>query len=101
MMFTWLIYLISIFFLFMIFMNFIIAVISDSYNSVYKYKDEFDYLQRVMMIYEREAHFGQETLTDKEYFPDVLIVRRKKENESSTKNDWQSWITTIKNHIKS
>ena len=32
MMFTWLIYVISVFFLFMIFMNFIIAVIGDSYN---------------------------------------------------------------------
>jgi hypothetical protein len=99
MMFTWFIYMVSIFFLYMIFMNFIIAVIGDSYGAVYKYKDEWDYLQRIMMIYEREAHFGQETFADKNYFPDILVVRRKKENESSN-SSWQSWMTRMKDHIK-
>ena len=73
--------------MFMIFMNFIIAVIGDSYNSVYPYRDEYDYLQRVTMINERENHFGPEQLANKIYFPDVLIIRKKKENESQN-NSW-------------
>lgn len=59
MIFTWVVFCFTVFMMFMIFMNFIIAVIGDTYQSVYKYKDEFDYKQRVTMICEREAHFGE------------------------------------------
>lgn len=73
----------------MIFMNFIIAVISDSYNTVIENKDSHDYLQRIVMIYEREVHFNQKQLEDKKYFPEILIVRKKKDNNTAINhNNW-------------
>ena len=78
MQFTWLVWLLSVFFLFMIFMNFIIAVIGESYSKVNQYATAHDYRQRVIMIYEKEIHFGQEDFDNEEYFPNILIVRKKK-----------------------
>ena len=39
------------------------------------------------MNYERETHFGPEQLASKVYFPDVLIIRKKKDNEGQN-NSW-------------
>lgn len=100
MMFTWIVYVISVFFLFMIFMNFIIAVIGDSYTSVVENKDAHDYQQRIVMIYEREVHFSPRKFQeDKKCFPAILIVRKRKETEQ-VKNNWQSYIVILKNFIK-
>jgi hypothetical protein len=66
--------------LFMVFMNFIIAVISDSYNDVTKYKVAYDYQERVSMIHEREIFFGEGDFTNERLFPKLLIVRKKKED---------------------
>ena len=55
---TFFIFVICIFFMFMIFMNFIIAVIGESYSKVIMNKDAFDYQQRAVMIFEREALFS-------------------------------------------
>jgi hypothetical protein len=76
--FTFFIYVVCVFFLFMIFMNFIIAVIGESYSKVNQYATAHDYRQRVIMIYEKEIHFGQEDFDNEEYFPNILIVRKKK-----------------------
>ena len=76
--FTWFVWLLSIFFLFMIFMNFIIAVISETFSNVLEFKIAHDYLQRAIMIYELEAHFGAKAIDDIKYFPRILIVRTKK-----------------------
>ena len=69
--FTWLIYSISQVVLFMIFMNFIIAVITDSFIIINKEKISYDYLSRVKMIFEREAHFTEEDFSNNIYFPDL------------------------------
>ena len=82
MIFTWMIFIISIFFLFMIFMNFIIAVIGESYNSINANKIAHDYKQRVGMIYEREIHFSTKQFEDEVNFPSIIIVRKKKDNDT-------------------
>jgi hypothetical protein len=64
--------------LFMVFMNFIIAVISDSYSEVTRYKVAYDYKERVSMIHEREIFFGESDLADQRLFPEILVVRKKK-----------------------
>jgi hypothetical protein len=79
--FRWILYLISIFYLFMIFMNFIIAVISDSYSSITENKDSHDSQQRVEMIFERELHFSAHQFEDKRNFPDVIIIRKMKDQD--------------------
>jgi hypothetical protein len=79
-MFTWVIWGISIVFLFMIFMNFIIAVIGDTYDRVIQYKEAHDYQQRLMMLYEREVQFSLNDFDNETYFPPVLIARKLKEN---------------------
>ena len=88
--FTWFLFIVSVFYLFMIFMNFIIAVIGDSYNHVIENKDSHDYQQRIVMIYEREVHFNQKQFEDKKNFPDILIVRKKKDNDGMAlkNNNW-------------
>ena len=97
--FTWFLWVISIFILFMIFMNFIIAVISDAFATVLEFKIAHDYLQRVIMIYELETHFSMASLENDKYFPNILIIRRKKQN-TAMKNNWQNWVQTIKAFIK-
>lgn len=76
-------------------MNFIIAVIGDSYNAVIEFKEAHDYQQRIMMIYEREASFSDKDFDNQIYFPNVLIVRKKKENKES-KNNFQNVINNVK-----
>ena len=76
--FTYILWGFSLFFTSMIFMNFIIAVIGESYSKVNQYATAHDYRQRVIMIYEKEIHFGQEDFDNEEYFPNILIVRKKK-----------------------
>lgn len=76
--FTFFIYMVSAFMLFMIFMNFIIAVIGESYSKVNQYATAHDYRQRVILIYEKEIHFGQKDFNNEEFFPNILIVRKKK-----------------------
>ena len=100
MLFTWLVFTVSVFFLFMVFMNFIIAVIGDSFNRVSEYKNAHDYQQRMAMVYEREALFSPRQFEeDKKCFPPILIIRQKKEAEK-LKNNWQSYIMILKNFIK-
>ena len=76
--FTFLIFILGQFFLFMIFMNFIIAVINESYNKINDKKLSYDYLQKVKMIYEKEAHFREKDLANNIYFPAILVVRKRK-----------------------
>ena len=57
--FTFCIFMLGQFFLFMIFMNFIIAVINESYGKIIVRKENYDYLERAKMIFEREAHFKE------------------------------------------
>jgi len=59
-------------------MNFIIAVISDSYNQVRDFATAHDYKQRLIMIYEREILFRKNDFLNENYFPNILIVRKKK-----------------------
>lgn len=97
--FTFFIYCVSAFMLFMIFMNFIIAVIGESYSKVNQYATAHDYRQRVILIYEKEIHFGQKDFNNEEFFPNILIVRKKKQNNQYV-NNWQSYIKVIKNFVK-
>jgi len=67
-------------------MNLIIAVISDTFTNVLKYKVAHDYMQRVIMIYELEIHFSSDKLENEKYFPQILIVRNKKGSHASNSN---------------
>ena len=42
------------------------------------------------MIYEREVHFNQKQFEDKRNFPDILIVRKKKDSDGGLlkNNNW-------------
>ena len=70
--------MVSLFSLFMILMNFIIAVISNSYEKVTQYAVAHDYRQKVTLIYEREIHFSPNDLENEVYFPNILVVRKKR-----------------------
>jgi hypothetical protein len=60
-------------------MNFIIAVINESYGKIIIRKVNYDYLQRIKMIFEREAHFIEKDFNNNIYFPKILVVRKKKQ----------------------
>jgi len=60
------------------FMNFIITMIGESYGKVKDYANALDYRERILMIYEIEIHFNNEDLNNPKYFPNILIVRKKK-----------------------
>mmetsp|Transcript_14472 Transcript_14472/g.22440 ORF Transcript_14472/g.22440 Transcript_14472/m.22440 type:complete len:231 (+) Transcript_14472:6150-6842(+) len=99
--FTFGIYLLQVFTLFMILMNFIIAVISDSYAQVTAYSEGHNYKQRVSLIHEREVQFQPNELLNEELFPNILIVRQKKKNDSlEDQTDFQSQIKSVKLHMK-
>ena len=57
--FTFFIFVIQTLITFMVFINFMIAVISDSYNTITEFSDAHDYKQRISMIFERELYFTQ------------------------------------------
>ena len=80
MIFTFFIFAFATFLLFMVFMNFIIAVISESYTNVTAHAVAHDYKQRCEMIYEREIHFKEEDFQDPTFFPNILVVRRRKQS---------------------
>lgn len=80
-------------------MNFIIAVIGDSYATVIKFSDAHDYKQRIGMIKEREMYFTSSQLSDLDYFPKILIVRKKK-NTLTDRNNIQNQIKTIKDFVR-
>ena len=100
MQFSWFVWLLSVFFLFMIFMNFIIAVIGDSFSKVLDFKIAYDYLQRAIMIYELEAHFSATQLDNPIYFPQILVVRTKRQHNDVVKNNLQSFTKSMKSFIK-
>ena len=53
------------------------------------------------MIYEREVHFSKDDLERPDYFPKILIIRKKKIVESLEKNESQrNWSETLKNLLK-
>mmetsp|Transcript_26614 Transcript_26614/g.40620 ORF Transcript_26614/g.40620 Transcript_26614/m.40620 type:complete len:304 (-) Transcript_26614:2409-3320(-) len=91
-MFTFVIFLLCAFLMFIIFMNFLIAVISEAYNKIIQNKEAFDYQQRAMMIYEREVYFTKDQLNNPEYFPSVIIVRKKKQTQRKYKKNWQGYL---------
>jgi hypothetical protein len=97
---TFVLWGLGMFFLFMIFMNFIIALIGDSFSCVMEFREAHDYKQRIMMIYEREASFTKKDYDNKEYFPNVLIVRTRKENKQD-KGNFKKKLTKIKDILKS
>jgi hypothetical protein len=74
--FTWITFCAGQIILFMIFMNFIIAVITDSFNTINKKKISYDYLARAKMIFEREAHFSGPDLLNNIYFPKILVLQK-------------------------
>lgn len=65
----------------MIFLNFIIAVISKSYQKIICNAVAHDYHQKAELIYEREIHFGKSDFENEKYFPEIIIVRKKKINQ--------------------
>jgi hypothetical protein len=85
--FTFFIFILASFALFMIFMNFIIAVIGSSYEKVITHAEAHDYKQRAGLIYEREINFTEKDFKNEVYFPEILIVRKKKES-SPVINGW-------------
>eukprot|EP00356_Strombidium_inclinatum_P000483 CAMPEP_0170512598 /NCGR_PEP_ID=MMETSP0208-20121228/66936_1 /TAXON_ID=197538 /ORGANISM="Strombidium inclinatum, Strain S3" /LENGTH=40 /DNA_ID= /DNA_START= /DNA_END= /DNA_ORIENTATION= len=40
------------------------------------------------MINEREGYFTRKHLTNDEYFPNIIIVRKQKQNSDNFKNNW-------------
>lgn len=74
------------FILFMIFMNFLIAEISNSHAKVTEFQMGHDYKQKANLIYELEMQLTEEDLSNETFFPNILVVRKKKENLSTGKN---------------
>ncbi len=74
--FSWLIWMISVFILNVIFMNFIIAVISEAYEKVMQHLVALSFMLKAQMIAEREGMFGERHLNDPILFPRYLILRR-------------------------
>lgn len=101
MLYTWFIWFLSIFFLTMVFMNFIIAVIGETYTRVSEFKVAHNYQQKASMIYELEMHFGDKQFENILYFPRILIVRKKKTQQTLEKSDTQkNWPELLKTFLK-
>lgn len=96
---TFFIYILSAFALFMIFMNFIIAVIGKSYEKVTSFAVAHDYKQKAELIYEREIHFKKDEFENEVFFPEIIIVRKKKEGNDGIDN-WHNYAKVMKNFIK-
>jgi hypothetical protein len=97
--FTYCILLVNIFILFMIMMNFIIAVIGDSYSKVINQAIAHDYRQKANLIYEQEIQFTKKDFKNQKYFPDILVVRKKKCN-NKTEDTLQGQLKEMKNFMK-
>lgn len=59
-----------------IFMNFIIAVISQSYSRIMDNVEAESYKQKAQMIQECDLHLTDKELTNPDYFPNFIIIRR-------------------------
>ena len=91
---TFIIFIFSSVFLYLMLMNFIIAVICNTYATVQKYAIAHDYKQRVDMIYELEVLFKESDFINQTYFPNIIIVRKRKEN-----NSYIHWFLFAKSHF--
>ncbi len=74
--FSWLLWMISLFTLNVMFMNFIIAVISESYEKVMQRLVALSFMLKAEMVAERESLMAEEDFNNPEYFPRFLILRR-------------------------
>ena len=97
--FTFVVFIFGTLALFVIFMNFIIALISDSFGQVNQYSIAYDYKLRVDMIHERENHFREKDFETERFFPNILIVRKRKEN-SQKPNNIQSHVLSLREFVK-
>eukprot|EP00347_Sterkiella_histriomuscorum_P009500 403340976 len=97
---SWIIWIIAVMLLNVMFMNFIIAVISESYEKVMQKLVAESYRVKVQMIVERELHFTEEELTQEQYFPKYLILRRPVSSSEDENGEWQGFVKDIKNTIK-
>ena len=57
-------------------MNFIIAVVGDSYNNCMAQREAQTQKVKVDMISERESLMSKVDLTNPEYFPQFILVRK-------------------------
>ncbi|CDW76701.1 UNKNOWN [Stylonychia lemnae] len=98
--FTWIIWLIAVMTLNIVFMNFIIAVISESYERVMQKLVAESYKVKAHMIVEREQLFTAEDHTNKEYFPNFIVVRRPINSQTNEAGEWQGFIKDLKYTIR-
>lgn len=97
---TFIIFILSSVFLYLMLMNFIIAVICNTYATVQKYAVAHDYKQRVDMIYELEVLFKESDFINQTYFPNIIIVRKKKENNTDQIESNQGLVKFIRAILK-
>ena len=57
-------------------MNFIIAVVGDSYSNCMSMRVAHTFKVKVDMINERESIMSQAELSNSEYFPQYILVRK-------------------------
>ncbi|CDW83425.1 wd-40 repeat protein [Stylonychia lemnae] len=98
--FTWMIWLVAVMTLNIVFMNFIIAVISESYERVMQKLVAESYRVKANMIVEREQLFNSNDLTNKQYFPNYIVVRRPLNTEDNETGEWQGFIKDLKYTIR-
>jgi hypothetical protein len=73
---TWFVWLLMMIVGNVIFMNFIIAVVSQSYENCMQSMNAQSYKNKVDLIMERESLMNEADLTNSEWFPNFIIVRK-------------------------
>ncbi|CDW82688.1 wd-40 repeat protein [Stylonychia lemnae] len=99
--FSWILWIFAVLTLNIVFMNFIIAVISESYEIAMQHIIAQSYQVKAKMIAEREALFSQYDLSNQDFFPNYLVVRRLSNNEVNEVGEWQGFIADLKSTIRS
>ncbi|CDW82015.1 wd-40 repeat protein [Stylonychia lemnae] len=98
--FSWIIWLITVLTLNIVFMNFIIAVISESYERVMQKLVAESYKVKASLIFERELLFNQIELKMEKYFPNYIVGRRPLNTEIKEAGEWQGFIKDLKQTIR-
>lgn len=93
----WVVWLVIIIVGNVVFMNFIIAVVNESYENCMMKSVAQSYKTKVDMIIEREEIMSAAELSNPDFFPRFILVRRPKDL-ASRKEEWQGFVKEIKSN---
>ena len=84
-----------------VFMNFIIAVVSDSYDFCMERKTQLINRAKLEMILECEDILPEWVLSNRNYFPRFIIIRREQGSSEAEDNsdEWNGFVKQMQKHL--